>query len=62
MVSQQLIDIIIRAEDRATAIIEKVEARLSNVRQLALGLNNNFNSVTNSTNKLGNSQIGRAHV
>ena len=55
MVSQQLIDIIIRAEDRATAIIEKVEARLSNVRQLALGLNNNFNSVTNSTNKLGNS-------
>ncbi|MBE6505642.1 MAG: hypothetical protein E7Z73_07890 [Methanobrevibacter millerae] len=52
MVSQQQIDIIIRAEDRATAIIEKVEAQLSNVKNLALGLNNNFNTASNGANRL----------
>lgn len=53
MVSQQTIDIIIRAEDRATAIIEKVEAQLSKVRNLALGLNNSFNAASNGANRLG---------
>ena len=51
MVSQQTIDIIIRAEDRATAIIEKVEKQLSTVRNLALGMNNSFNTASNGANK-----------
>ena len=55
MVSQQTIDIIIRAEDRATAIIEKVEKQLSTVRNLALGMNNSFNTASNGANKLGTS-------
>lgn len=53
MVSQQTIDIIIRAEDRATAALEKVESQLSKVRNLALGLNNSFNTASNSANRLG---------
>ena len=55
MVSQQTIDIIIRAEDRATAIIVKVEKQLSAVRNLALGMNNSFNTADNGANKLGTS-------
>ena len=53
MVSQQTIDIIIRAEDRATAALEKVESQLSKVRNLALGLNNSFNTASNGANRLG---------
>lgn len=53
MVSQQTIDIIIKAEDRATAIIEKVEKQLSTVRNLALGMNTSFNTASNSANRLG---------
>lgn len=55
MVSQQTIDILIRAEDRATAIMEKVELQLSNIRKLALGMNNSFNTASSGANRLGNS-------
>ena len=55
MVSQQQIDIIIKAEDRASKIIEKVETQLNNVRSLSNGLNSTFNTASNGANRLGNS-------
>ena len=52
MVSQQTIDIIIRAENRANAALEKVETQLANIRKLALGLNAPLTTASNGANRL----------